>query len=439
MADDFLVFDEADAAVEGLHDQKAATAELRAALQKMSQELEVESAAARTLRAESDRFQSAETLECDRAKRSGAEVARLEKVNRELENRLAKSELSSASAPTAGAQGKREMLLASEIYAAEKKLLLKLATTQFGLGFLRVLAHDQLAPSQVRLSARWCGVSAARNVEVCDAGFGARRMITGKPWDGVVMSEHPIRVFPQGHYFAVQITEVDPRFQGGLGLGVTAENFAQLHRKCPAAAGEIESFTGVCSYYNGQLRKRGRFFPGAGIFGLPEASRLKEPHECDWKASQDLAVGDEVGLLVRPDGALSLFVNGERRLHVADAGAPSCAGPLFAVVDILGHCVAVQAKSSSPPISCARAMEEISFIDSPAPVPMRKIMNLAQQTGDKTPLPPISSPRYHHGNGRISSQTGNYSARGAVWSPRSPAFSTPGKMRLVPKNTGDLW
>ena len=60
---------------------------------------------ARTLRAESDRFQSAETLECDRAKRSGAEVARLEKVNRDLENRLAKSELSSASAPTAGAQG----------------------------------------------------------------------------------------------------------------------------------------------------------------------------------------------------------------------------------------------------------------------------------------------------------------------------------------------
>jgi len=171
------------------------------------------------------------------------------------------------------------------------------------------------------------------------------------------LSEYPIPMFAQGHYFAVRVTEIDHRSQGGLGLGVTSENFSKQPRyQCPAAASEMQSFTGICAYYGSQLRKRGRFFP----CGVQQGSRLKEPHDCDWRP-QDLHAGDEVGCLARPDGSLSFFINGELRLHVADAGAPSFSGSLFAVVDILGHCVAVQAMSAAhPPISCERSMSELN-------------------------------------------------------------------------------
>lgn len=388
---DFKVFDEADAAVDALkRDQcdAADAAELRASLARLSQEFQSECRQTQELEAECRSWRQDEALQASNAaleaSRRVRDVDRLEAANAALQARLAEMECDAGDASEAQAA-----CIQRDQYAEERRLLLKLAGSPTGLAFLRVLAEAQLPSSPAAQHLRFCEQSAARNVAVSEASALARRENPGKPWDGLVLSQRQIPVFAQGHYFAVRIAEIDSRFTGGLGIGVTAQRIEKPQSRCPAAASEMPGFVGVCCYYGGQLRRRGRFYPGSS-----GASGSIEPLDCDWKP-QELVAGDEVGLLSRPDGAVDIFVNGRRRLHVMEAGAPSCAGRLYAVIDILSHVVAVQAiEAAAPPISCADLQEDLRM---PAPVSVATAASGAAMrratSMNASHLPPIHTPR----------------------------------------------
>eukprot|EP00746_Dinoflagellata_sp_MGD_P010470 gnl/MRDRNA2_/MRDRNA2_121631_c0_seq1.p1 gnl/MRDRNA2_/MRDRNA2_121631_c0~~gnl/MRDRNA2_/MRDRNA2_121631_c0_seq1.p1 ORF type:complete len:424 (-),score=103.64 gnl/MRDRNA2_/MRDRNA2_121631_c0_seq1:107-1378(-) len=252
-------------------------------------------------------------------------------------------ELEAELAKYSGAAQEIQQLQSELDHAAERRqgdlrYTLALIASQSGLLFAKRLATAH------RENRTWnfCPVSPARNATVSDDGVTVNRTNPGKPWDGVCLSTKPIPTFLQGHYFAVRIVEVDARFQAGLGLGVIPEQVAlqTLGPKghCPAASCDFPAFT-FCSYYGGQLRKKARFFAGGS----------GDERETDWKP-QELVAGDEVGFLAKADGTVDLFVNGKPRVSVPDAGV-TVGVPLKAVIEVLGHTIAVEVvHGAEPPI-----------------------------------------------------------------------------------------
>eukprot|EP00929_Paragymnodinium_shiwhaense_P037656 TRINITY_DN20020_c0_g1_i4.p1 TRINITY_DN20020_c0_g1~~TRINITY_DN20020_c0_g1_i4.p1 ORF type:complete len:2497 (+),score=567.91 TRINITY_DN20020_c0_g1_i4:1495-8985(+) len=167
-------------------------------------------------------------------------------------------------------------------------------------------------------------------VELIDDGLVARYVGSKQEgqyvYTGVVFGDGQLESSDEGKYFEVTILEVTADSPDGLTLGVTTSNpDVMAEMAVPPETIEGLRNTWAAGFY-------GAFWDG-GVG--PEG----EVRPVDWQPN-NLVAGDKVGFLVEPSGYCVVFVNGEAVL--AQGARVPYHKKLYAVVDLLGTCVAVE-------------------------------------------------------------------------------------------------
>lgn len=138
---------------------------------------------------------------------------------------------------------------------------------------------------------------------------------------GGLIGNGPLPESDGGKYFEVEVTRTREGHPDGLCVGVTLTHPQELTEPPDTMDGIRDTW--IAGY--------------DGLFwDCLQADMLQIP----WNPAS-LQNGDKVGVLIRPNGAFLVLVNGEVSVHLPSANVP-IARPLFPVVDLLGSCDAVQ-------------------------------------------------------------------------------------------------
>lgn len=155
-------------------------------------------------------------------------------------------------------------------------------------------------------------------VRISTDGDSARRVQDDEGF-GVVLSVDPLEKHNEGYYLEVKVDEAQSGEQDGLALGITTTS--------PDGLFSMED-----------LPMYGFQVPGStciGFTGISHSSDYPDDFvEVDWEPSL-LKAGDTVGLLVKHDRHMYIYVNGHLKVrgpHQAPAGRD-----FYAIVDLVGN------------------------------------------------------------------------------------------------------
>jgi hypothetical protein len=174
------------------------------------------------------------------------------------------------------------------------------------------------------------------------------RLMSGQVWGSVAMTKTTLKKFPEGRYAEIEL-RTDVRYTAGsLQVAVTSTSPADLEGKKLKSLFMIEHARIVDVY--GQIWATAE---NAAMFGYPICK-----HEGNLEGWDTFVhpPGTRIGLLLRPDGLLFLFLNRQYRasiptmLHGKDAA--------YLVVDMQGRCTQVSMLDTRPPRLSAELYEE---------------------------------------------------------------------------------
>lgn len=175
-------------------------------------------------------------------------------------------------------------------------------------------------PPGLDLPAVFTLVANSKFVTIGEDGCQARHTQPGgEVMCGVVFGSGPLKSFPQGKYFEVQVDEQTAGMDDGLVVGVTAADPGVMQDTFEVAESVPSSWS-------------------LGYDGSAHVDGQDEMMSINWKP-QDLRAGDRVGLLINQRGEANVYKNGTVVARVA------CRIPaereLTALIDLLGGTVAV--------------------------------------------------------------------------------------------------
>eukprot|EP00746_Dinoflagellata_sp_MGD_P017126 gnl/MRDRNA2_/MRDRNA2_139094_c0_seq1.p1 gnl/MRDRNA2_/MRDRNA2_139094_c0~~gnl/MRDRNA2_/MRDRNA2_139094_c0_seq1.p1 ORF type:complete len:830 (+),score=182.15 gnl/MRDRNA2_/MRDRNA2_139094_c0_seq1:30-2492(+) len=145
---------------------------------------------------------------------------------------------------------------------------------------------------------------------------------------GALVTASPLQEFPEGKYFEVELVETRLGMPDGLAIGVTNTPPDEVSPDLETAD-LIECCTTV------------------GYDGQSYDGWTEEWKEVPWNPG-NLRVGDHVGIIVTPDGAVGVMENGSPPLWFAELGKEVARQELFGVVDLIGSARGVKLIANSP-------------------------------------------------------------------------------------------
>jgi hypothetical protein len=174
------------------------------------------------------------------------------------------------------------------------------------------------------------------------------KRMSGQAWGSVAMTKTTLKKFPEGRYAEIEL-KTDARYTAGsLQVAVTSTSPTDLEDKKLKSLFMIEHARIVDVY--GQIWATAN---NEVMFGYPICR-----HEGNLEGWDTFVhpPGTRIGLLLRPDGLLFLFLNRQYRasiptmLHGKDAA--------YLVVDLQGRCTQVSMLDTRPPRLSAELYEE---------------------------------------------------------------------------------
>jgi hypothetical protein len=181
------------------------------------------------------------------------------------------------------------------------------------------------------------------------------RLTSGQVWGSVAVTKGGIRKFPEGRYAEIELTTDDRYTAGSLQIAVTSTTPPALEGR------KIKSIfmtpnARIIDVY-GQIWATGE--PEA-MFGYPICN-LEGNLTCEGWDTFVHPSKTRIGLLLRPDGLLFLFLGDEKHKPQYKASIPTLIfgkNPAYLVVDLQGRCTQVTMQDTRPPRLSADLYDE---------------------------------------------------------------------------------
>jgi hypothetical protein len=174
------------------------------------------------------------------------------------------------------------------------------------------------------------------------------RLMSGQVWGSVAMTKGVLRKFPEGRYAEFELTTDDRYTAGSLQIAVTSTSPDHLEgRKLKSLF--MTPIARIIDVY-GQIWATAE---AEVMFGYPICKH--EGNLDGWDTFVHPS-GTRIGLLLRPDGLLFLFLNRQYKASIPTLILGK--NPAYLVVDLQGRCTQVAMQDTRPPRLSAELYEE---------------------------------------------------------------------------------